>query len=328
MSNQAVEGRFLGYCINTGSPSALILTRSGRIFRSRDLTGDVREFAGPLHKSTFGSVNDPVIVQEPNDTRDEDVLPLVTPQPAVVPASAFRYNTPTTRSLYNDDEDTTVPPTNANTGRTVNAAGFTQVGSRIGALSNLSVGATVAASVGGDSSASADSVGAEPSATSVRNVSRPFTPTHSPPPSPELPRRSSRIAQPSPVTSSASTEEEADEEIRFGSECAVHIENGVDPSIEIALLLSSHRHRPNSEWDEEIACLAVIGQGVNPAPINFTAAMASPESDQWMTATKKEYDSLISQQVFDVVPMTSVLTYGSQSDLMHVDLQSETSYQL
>jgi len=129
-------------------------------------------------------------------------------------------------------------------------------------------------------------------------VSGPFTPTHSPPPSPQQPRRSSRIAQP---------EEEADEEIRFGRDCAVHID-AVDPSIEIALLLSSHRHRPNSEWDEEIACLAVIGQGVNPAPKSFTAAMASPESDQWMTATQKEYDSLISQQVFDVVPMTSVPT--------------------
>ena len=252
MSNQAVEGRFLGYCINTGSPSALILTRSGRIFRSRDLTSDIREFTGPLHKSTFGLVNDPVIVQEPDDTRDEDVLPLVTPQPAVVPASAFRYNTPTTRSLYNDDEDTAAPPTNANTGRTVNAAGFTQVGSRIGALSNISVGATVATSVGGDSSVSAVSVGAGLPATSVRNVSGPFTPTHSPPPSPELPRRSSGIAEPFPVTSTASADEEADEEIRFGSECAVHIENVVDPSIEIALLLSSHRHRPNSEWDEEI----------------------------------------------------------------------------
>ena len=310
MSNQAVEGRFLGYCINTGSPSALILTRSGRIFRSRDLTGDIRDFTGPLHKSTFGLANDPVIVHEPDDTRDDDVLPLVTPQTAAVPASAFRYNTPTSRSLF-DDEDTTatVPPTNANTGRTVNAAGFTQVGSRLGTLSGISVGATVGASAGGSSSGPAVSVGANPSALSERNVSGPFTPAHSPPPSPELPRRSSRNAEPSLVTSSTDEDtEEADEEIRFGSECGVYIENIVDPAIEIALLLSSHRHRPNSEWDEEIACLAVIGQGVNPAPINFTAAMASPESDHWMTATKKEYDSLISQQVFDVVPMTSVPT--------------------
>ena len=71
---QALRGQFLGYSQESGSPSALILTKSGRVIRSRDLASANQGVTTPVGASDFG-LDPGHVVTEPDPSRDADVLP-------------------------------------------------------------------------------------------------------------------------------------------------------------------------------------------------------------------------------------------------------------
>jgi hypothetical protein len=74
---QALRGQFLGYSQESGSPSALILTQSGRVIRSRDLASANQGVTTPVGASDFG-LDPGHVVTEPDPSRNADVLPDVT----------------------------------------------------------------------------------------------------------------------------------------------------------------------------------------------------------------------------------------------------------
>ena len=80
---QALRGQFLGYSQESGSPSALILTKSGRVIRSRDLASANQGVTTPVGASDFG-LDPGHVVTEPDPSRDADVLPDVTTDEVVI----------------------------------------------------------------------------------------------------------------------------------------------------------------------------------------------------------------------------------------------------
>jgi transposase InsO family protein len=283
---QAVRCRFLGYSTEVGKPSAICLAASGRPFYTRELVVDPEGLSPPP---------DCAIFDEPPSTWSS------TPDSSTPDHQLY---TPVLDPGVSRDARTNPVP-----GRPPRVLDFEPVSLPSVGVTNFPVSPT---SVGAPS-VEAPSVGA----VSDLPVPGPFTPTHSPPPSPAPVRRSTRIAANHPAEHSviSAPANPVQPELPGAVDVTVNISpfanrSSEEPANPLDICVAALRHHESQvEWEKcvERAMVAVF---MKPEPKSYKQAMDLPG---WAESMQREVSSMYEQEVWeevriaDLPPNTTVI---------------------